>query len=253
MKNENVTLKQHLEQLVTKLQHLEDKRKEDLRKQDKEEKEMERGVQGGESCRGEGEGRVRAIAEMEKREKVTRSQREAGVGEEVLCVQGEKAEPCGEEMEPRLRGEAEGGQKDRNKREKEHEIQRKQIPSTTSSDIQQHLKSVEDTIAAKQACVPSGPDVELLTNLLQEAQEEADRQAALAQDLRSKLAEQSRKSWEAEQRLVVVEAELQRLKKAAECLGEARRQIEVRLNERIEELKWRMDVREILSSWKFGW
>ncbi|KAK1904507.1 Protein Daple [Dissostichus eleginoides] len=62
---------------------------------------------------------------------------------------------------------------------------------------------------------------------LLEAQEEAERQAMVAQDLRSNLGEQSRRSWEAEQRLVVLEAELQRLKRAAESLGDARRQIEV--------------------------
>ncbi|KAJ4945738.1 hypothetical protein JOQ06_023416, partial [Pogonophryne albipinna] len=67
----------------------------------------------------------------------------------------------------------------------------------------------------------------LLTHRLHEAQEEAERQAMVAQDLRSKLGEQSRRSWEAEQRLVVLEAELQRLKRAAESLGDARRQIEV--------------------------
>uniref|UniRef100_A0A3Q3JM14 Uncharacterized protein n=1 Tax=Monopterus albus TaxID=43700 RepID=A0A3Q3JM14_MONAL len=87
--------------------------------------------------------------------------------------------------------------------------------------------STEATSADHAVCSSSGANVEVLTNQLQEAQEEADRLATVAQDLRSKLVEQSRKSWEAEQRLVVIEAELQHLKKAAESLGEARRQIEV--------------------------
>ena len=83
--------------------------------------------------------------------------------------------------------------------------------------------------------------MELLTTQLQEAQEEADRQATVAQDLRSKLGEQSKKTWEAEQRLVVLEAELQHLKKAAESLGEARRQIEVCMYGWIEGSKWEVE------------
>ncbi|XP_033499925.2 coiled-coil domain containing 88A [Epinephelus lanceolatus] len=229
LKNENATLKQHLEQLVTKLQHLEEKTKEEGVKKPDREEEVERGVQGSESCRGEGEGRVKVMGVRERREEVIGTHREAGVGEEILHVEGEKGEPCDEEVESKRRGEAEGGQKDKEKKEKETQINQEQTAETT--EIQNHQKHVEDnteTTAVDQVvCSLSGPDVELLTNRLQEAQEEADRQATVAQDLRSKLGEQSRKTWEAEQRLVVLEAELQRLKKAAESLGDARRQIEV--------------------------
>ncbi|XP_044061105.1 coiled-coil domain containing 88A isoform X2 [Siniperca chuatsi] len=230
LKNENATLKQRLEQLVTKLQHLEDKRKEEgVKKPDREEEE--RGVQGFESFRGEGEGRVRMMEEKERRGEILGTQREAGVGEEVLHVQGGKGEPCNEEVESKRRGEAEGGQKDREKQEKEIEIKKEQTVVTTSSEIEKHTKNVDDdtepTAADQAVCSLPGPDVELLTNQLQEAQEEADRQAMVAQDLRSKLGEQSRKTWEAEQRLVVLEAELQHMKKAAQSLGDARRQIEV--------------------------
>ncbi|XP_041799953.1 coiled-coil domain containing 88A isoform X2 [Chelmon rostratus] len=233
LKNENDTLKQRLEQLVTKLHHLEDKRKEKrvnmpVREEEVEEK-VDRGLQGSESCRGEGEGRVRVMEARERRGEIIGTHREAGVGEEVLHIQGGKGEPCDEE-ESKRRGEAEGGQKDREKQEKEREIKKDQTTVTTTSEIPKHPNSVEDntaTTAADQAvCSLSGPDVELLTNRLQEAQEEADRQAMVAQDLRSKLGEQSKKTWEAEQRLVVLEAELQHLKKAAESLGDARRQIE---------------------------
>ncbi|KAM7417535.1 hypothetical protein PAMA_017260 [Pampus argenteus] len=232
LKNENATLKQHLEQLVTKLQHIEDKTKDErVKKSDREEAEKEeRGLQGSEYCRGEGEGTVRMIEEKERRGEIIGTQREAGVGEEVLYVHGGKAELCNEEIQSKRRGEAEGGQKDREKQEKENELKKKQT-LVTSSEILNHPKSREDnteTTAADQAvCSLSGADVELLTTQLQEAQEEADRQAMVAQDLRSKLGEQSRKAWEAEQRLVLLEAELQRLKKAAESLGEARRHIEV--------------------------
>uniref|UniRef100_A0A7N8WR62 Coiled-coil domain containing 88B n=1 Tax=Mastacembelus armatus TaxID=205130 RepID=A0A7N8WR62_9TELE len=138
---------------------------------------------------------------------------------------------CDKEVEPKRRGEAEGGQKDREKQEKESELKKEQTASSTTLVTQKHLKSGGDHTEAasgdQAVCPLSGPNVEALTNQLQEAQEEADRQASVAQDLRSKLGEQSKKTWEAEQRLVVLEAEVQRLKKTAESLGEARRQIEV--------------------------
>ncbi|XP_051810868.1 coiled-coil domain containing 88A [Acanthochromis polyacanthus] len=226
LKNENVTLKQRLEQLVIKLHHLEDERKEEnVKKPDREEDEkVVRGVQGSESCRGEGEGRVRMMEEREKRAEIIGTQREAGVGEEILHVLGRKGEACDEQIQTKRRGEAEGGQKEREKQEKVSEPEKDQTAATTSSEIQ-----VEDRTTPSHPAVGSlsGPDVELLTKQLQEAQEEADRQVMVAQDLRSKLGEQSRKTWEAEQRLVLLEAELQRLKKAAESLVEARRQIEV--------------------------
>lgn len=246
LKNENATLKQSLEELVTKLQHLEDKKKEEVKMPDREEEDkVERGVQGSESCRGEGEGRVRVLGLRERRGEIIGTQREAGVGEEVVHVEGGKEEPCDEEAESKGRGEAEGGQKDKEKKEKERHIKKAQTAvTTTSSEIQNHSQSVEDnteTTAVVQAVCPlSGPDVELLAKHLQDAQEEADRQAMVAQDLRSKLGEQSRKTWEAEQRLVVLEAELQRLKRAAESLGDARRQIEVWMEGRYIDV-WLMD------------
>ncbi|XP_030253023.1 coiled-coil domain containing 88A [Sparus aurata] len=230
LKNENATLKQRLEELVTKLQHPEDETKEErVRKPDREEEEekdeVERGVQGSESCRGEGEGRVRMMEQRERRGEIIGTHREAGVGEEVLHLQGVKGEPCDEES--KRRGEAEGGQKDKERKEKERGVKKEPTEVTTSPEIQDHPNSVEEDTAADQAvCSQSRTDVEPLTLRLQEAQEEADRQAMVAQDLRSKLGEQSKKTWEAEQRLVVLEAELQHLKKAAESLGEARRQIE---------------------------
>ncbi|KAM6952162.1 coiled-coil domain containing 88A [Lycodopsis pacificus] len=229
LKNENATLKQRLEQLVTKLQQIEDEKKvEGEKKPDrKEEMKVERGVQGSESCRGEGEGRVRMMGVRERRGETIGTPREAGVGEEVLHVEGENEEPCDEDVESKRRGEAEGGQKEK---EKEMQIKKEQTAVATNAEIQNHSKSIENnsetTAADQDVCSLSGADVELLTNRLQEADEEADRQAIVAQDLRSKLGEQSKKTWEAEQRLVVLEAELQRLKKAAESLGDARRQIE---------------------------
>lgn len=228
LKNENATLKQRLEELVP--EHLEDKRREErVKRTDRgEDVKVERGVQGSEFCRGEGEGRVRMTEERERRGEIMGSHREAGVGEEVLRVQRGKGETCDEEVESNRRGEAEGGQKDREKQRKEKGIEKEQTGVTTSSKHPKSIKDDAEVVAADQAvCALSGPDVELLTKRLQEAQQEADRQAMVAQDLRSKLGEQSKRTWEAEQRLVVLEAELQHLKKATESLGDARRQIEV--------------------------
>ncbi|XP_041653764.1 coiled-coil domain containing 88A isoform X2 [Cheilinus undulatus] len=221
LKNENATLKQRLDLLVTKLQHLEDNRQEE---------EVERGVQGYEYYRGEGVGRIKVMEERERRGEIIGGHREAGVGEEVLHVQGKIGELCNEKEATKRRGEAEGGQKDREKQEKERELNKEQASVTSSSEIQQHPESetenTEASAAHQTACSLSSADVELLTNRFQEAQEEAERQATVALDLRSKLGEQSRKTWEAEQRLVVLEAELHHLKKAAESLVEARKQIE---------------------------
>ncbi|TNN52730.1 Protein Daple [Liparis tanakae] len=219
MKSENATLMQRLEQLGTKLQQIEDERKEE----EEEEEEVERGVQGSESCRGEGEGRVRMMRVRERRGEHIVTQREAGVGEEILHIDGEEEELCDEEVESKRRGEAEGRHK-----EKEEEIQMKKERTALgrSSEIQHQPQRVEhDTEQA--VCPPSGPDVELLTRRLQEAQEEADRRAAEAQDLPSELGEQSRRSWGAEQRLEALEAERQRLKEAAEGLGDAHRQVQL--------------------------
>ncbi|XP_035017740.1 coiled-coil domain containing 88A [Hippoglossus stenolepis] len=233
MKNENATLKQHLEQLVTKLQHQEDQtREKGMTKPCREEEERrERGVQGSESCRGEGEGGVKMMEGRERKGEIIGTRREAGVGEEVLRIIGGKGEPCDEEIELKRRGEAEGGQKERERQERESGLKKEQPASTTTSEVQKHPQSIKDnaesTAAEQTECCLPAPDVELLTTRLMEAQEEADRQANVAQVLYSKLGEQSKKNWEAEQRLVVLEAELQRLKKAAASLGEARRQIEV--------------------------
>lgn len=213
LKNENATVKQRLEQLSAALQKSEEKWGEER---------VERGVQGAESLRGEGEGRVRVTEERERRGDLIRTPREAGVGEELLFVRGERGEKPQEEVEPSSRGEAEGGQKDREKQERGRGAEKQDAGVRKSSQDEADVPVGELTVNQQ-----PGPDVEPLTLRLQEAQQEADRQTQVAQDLRSKLGEQSKRTWEAEQRLVVVEAELQHLKKAAESLAEARRQIEV--------------------------
>lgn len=189
---------------------------------------------------------------MEDREKtgdIIGSQREAGVGEEGLHAQEGRCDPCEIEIQAKRRGEAEGGQKERHKWDKDGEPKEEQAVMTESSEIPKHPmedhSEVKDTNPAVFAL--SGPDVKLLTKQLQEAQEEVDRQVELAQNLRSKLAEQSRKTWEAEQKLVLSESELQRLKKAAESLLEARRQIEVRMRRKKTPCSWnsRSFIRQI--------
>lgn len=219
LKNENATLKQQLEQLVDEMQHLSSKRREGS--EEEEEEKVERGVQGAESCRGEGEEKMRLM--VERRGEIIGTHREAGVGEEVLHAQGVAEETPEKVVESHRRGEAEGGQKDREKQET------KDSGATTCAKAADSFQNNAAIPAAGQANTSlCRPEVELLTTQLQEAQDEADRQAQAAQDLRSKLAEKSKRTWEAEQRLVVLEAEQQHLKKAAESLADARRQIEVR-------------------------
>lgn len=230
LKNENSTLKQRLEELLRELQHLQEKRKEEGVKKPGRENEKEevvevvRGVQGSETSRGEGEGRVRLMEEREKRGEIIGTRREAGVGEEGLHVQEGKGELCDEEIKTKRRGEAEGGQEELEKQEKERKME-KAASETLKHPIEDDSETTE---THEDMCSSSDPDLELLRSRLQEVQEETDRQAKSAQDLRSKLGEQSRKTWEAEQKLVRHEAELQRLRKAGESLVEARRHIEVR-------------------------
>ncbi|XP_015240134.1 PREDICTED: girdin-like [Cyprinodon variegatus] len=224
LKNENDTLKQRLEELLMELQHLQEKSKEGGVKKlgrEKEEEEVVRGVQGSETSRGVGEGRVRLIDEREKRGEIIGTRREAGVGEEGFGVHEGKGEFCDEKIKTKRRGEAEGGQMELEKQEKEPKVE-----NTESETIKHPTEEKTDT-SETQPDVCSSSGLELLKSRLQEIQEEADRQAQSAQDLRTKLGEQSRKTWEAEQKLVLVEAELQRLKKAGENLAEARRHIEV--------------------------
>lgn len=227
LKNENTTLKRRLEQLLDELQHLGSKKGEGRKE---EEEVVERGVQGTESCRGEGEEKVRLMEE--RRGEIIGTHREAGVGEEVLHAQGVAGETPEKVVESHRRGEAEGGQKDREKQET------KDSGGTSCAMAADSLQNNAVIPAAGQAVTSlRRPDVELLSGRLQEAQDQADRQAHAAQDLRSKLAEQSKRTWEAEQRLLVLEAEQQHLKRAAESLADARRQIEVRTGAGV--LSWR--------------
>uniref|UniRef100_A0A4W5NK62 Coiled-coil domain containing 88B n=1 Tax=Hucho hucho TaxID=62062 RepID=A0A4W5NK62_9TELE len=235
VKNENATLKKSLELLLTKHQCIEEEG-------EKGEKE-ERGVQGSESSRGEGEGTARRGLDSERGANIIRTQREAGVGAELLHPEEKEVEVDDQVLKPKKReeeGEKEFGRARqikhvKNDREEDlgkADLNRKEIEDPNPATEEEKLpktkeRGEKEKSVEKDVCVFPGHDVERLASELQQALEQADRQASVAQDLRSKLGEQSRKAWEAEQRLVLLEAEGQRLRKATESLAEAKRQIEV--------------------------
>ncbi|XP_018593004.1 coiled-coil domain containing 88A isoform X2 [Scleropages formosus] len=69
---------------------------------------------------------------------------------------------------------------------------------------------------------------------VEQKSQEVEKQASLAQELRSQLAEQIRRAMGAEQRLSVLEAEALRLRMAAESLAQARKQIEALQTESLQ-------------------
>ncbi|KAM8848959.1 coiled-coil domain containing 88A isoform 1-T1 [Synchiropus picturatus] len=200
LKNENAALKERLTQLVTKLRNPKEKEVDEKEAEEAEMKIEKHRLLGSESCREEGEGTMREVEQREKRE--------SGVGEERLHIRGWMEEMCHVDLHSKRRGEAEGGQKDR---ERGPEL----------SDVVENVKQTENSRSEEPAAE------ELLTHQLQKAEEEADRQSVVAQELRSKLAEQSKKTWEAEQKLVLLQTEVQHLRRTAESLLEARRQVEI--------------------------
>ncbi|KAL2077397.1 hypothetical protein ACEWY4_026901 [Coilia grayii] len=229
IKNENTSLKKSLEQLKTKHKLIDT---------------LEQGTspewKKGGTPRGEGEGKdtkkdekLRG-EEQRKEDEIIRAKREEGEGEEVLHQKEKKKEEEVMKVKTKDRGEAEG----------EKEIEgRKESVSTCQQEVKEEdgnktegkaLKPDRVVEETKEMDPVPSIDTSLLTAQLQEAQEEADRQAAIAQDLRSKLGEQSKKAWEAEQKLVVLEAQTQRLRKSAEMLTEARTQIEALQSESLQ-------------------
>ncbi|XP_045580093.1 protein Daple isoform X3 [Salmo salar] len=248
VKNENATLKKSLELLLTKHQSIEEEgEKGEKEERGDNEERGERGVQGSESSRGEGEGTARRGLDSERGANIIRTQREAGVGAELLHPEEIEVQVEDQVLKPKKR-EEEGEKEIGRERDIKHvkndkeedlgkaDINQKEIedpyPATEEEKLpktkyEEKEKSVEKKSVDKDVCVFPGPDVERLASELQHALEQADRQASVAQDLHSKLVEQSRKAWEAEQRLVLLEAEGQRLRKATESLAEAKRQIEV--------------------------
>lgn len=161
--------------------------------------------------RGECEGNDTRREKHDGKEGVIKAQREDGEGGEGgNVILSEREKKVIDEMNSKERGEAEG----------EKEIERKKV-------ITEETSQTYSTEAQKTEEDKFSQDTLALHNQLQQALEEADRQTTLAQDLRSKLAEQTKKVLEADHKLVFLEAENQRLKKAAESLMGARKQIEV--------------------------
>ncbi|KTG31287.1 hypothetical protein cypCar_00036345, partial [Cyprinus carpio] len=203
LKNENSSLKINLEELRTKQQ----------RKDLEEERTASEGKEGKKPIipRGECEGNDTRREKHDGKEGVINAQREDGEGGEgSVVILSERKKKVIDEMNSKERGEAEG----------EKEIERKK-------EITEEASQTYSTESQKTEEDQFSQDALALHNQLQQALEESDRQTTLAQDLRSKLAEQSKKVLEAEHKLVFLEAENQRLKKAAESLMEARKQIEV--------------------------
>ncbi|XP_031442766.1 coiled-coil domain containing 88A isoform X2 [Clupea harengus] len=227
MKNENVSLKKSLEQLKTKQELI-----------NTEEKTKSPTGERTATPRGEGEGKdtrkeekLRADEER-KEDEIIRVTREDGEGEEVLYQKEKKDEEGVMKVKTKDRGEAEG---------------EKEIEKESDLTTQKEMREEEGTRKEHEALKPERKDEDKkevdhipsidtshLTAQLQEAQEETDRQTAISQDLRSKLGEQSKKAWEAEQRLVVLEAQTQRLRKSAEMLIDARKQIEALQSESLQ-------------------
>ncbi|XP_071268211.1 girdin-like [Salvelinus alpinus] len=248
VKNKNATLKKSLELLLTKHQSIEEEGEKEERGEKVE--RGERGVQGSESSRGEGEGTARRGLDSERGANIIRTQREAGVGAELLHPEEREVQVDDQVMKPKKRkeeGEKEIGREREIKHVKNYkeedlgkaDINQKEIEDPNTATEEEKLPKTKygeekEKSVEKDVCVFPGPDFERLASELQQALEQADRQASVAQDLRSKLGEQSRKAWEAEQRLVLLEAESQRLRKATESLAEARRQIEVLQAERLQ-------------------
>nr|XP_055034436.1 coiled-coil domain containing 88A [Misgurnus anguillicaudatus] len=205
LKNENACLKINLKELRTK------QKQEDLEedRRDSEGKEERKLI----IPRGECEGKDTRKDRQDGKEEIIKTFREDGEGGEAGdVILSERKKKVRDEMKTRERGEAEG----------EKEIQKKDI----TVEISQHSGDTQETSQKETGEDKFSQDTLDLHNQLQQALEEVDRQATLAQELRTRLAEQSKKVLEAEHKMVFMETENHRLKKAAETLTEARKQIE---------------------------
>ncbi|XP_076877467.1 coiled-coil domain containing 88A [Brachyhypopomus gauderio] len=215
LKNENSSLKRSLEELKI-IQRLEENEGEGSGR--KRERVISRG-----ECEGKDTGREEQTSQRKaQKEDMTRSQREDGEGEEVLLK--DRKEEAINEAERKQRGEAEGekGMEGRKEKTGSHLAQ-----GSDTLDVRRDAQQGEG--GGEVAETEEGrlsPEALVLASQLQQAGEEAERLAALVQELRSKLGEQTRKAREAEQKLLLLEAESQRLRKAAESLAEARKEIE---------------------------
>ncbi|KAK3565119.1 hypothetical protein QTP86_033175, partial [Hemibagrus guttatus] len=219
LKNENTSLKKNLEEL--KKTRLQEKQKE--RSAGEVEREIPRG-----ECEGKDMGKDEEADKREKRkEEMMRAQREDGEGEEVLLK--ERKEETTNDIATKERGEAEG-EKWTGTGKNKIEIMTPKEESKSDDKIPIQKGKQEEEVRKMEVDVEVDKlhrEIHALSTQLQQAVEEADQQANLVQELQSKLGEQTKKSRETEQKLALLEIESQRLRKAAESLTEARKQIEI--------------------------
>lgn len=189
---------------------------------------MEREIPRGE-CEGKDMGKDEEADKREKRkEEMMRAQREDGEGEEVLLK--ERKEETKNDIATKERGEAEG-EKWTGTGKNKIEIVTPKEESKSDDQIPIEKGKQEEEVRKMEVEVDKlHREIHALSTQLQQAVEEADQQANLVQELQSKLGEQTKKSRETEQKLALLEIESQRMKKAAENLTEARKQIEVSQN-----------------------
>ncbi|XP_051515017.1 girdin-like isoform X2 [Myxocyprinus asiaticus] len=230
LKKENSRLKINLEDMRTK-QKQEDLEVERTVTEGKEEKKeiIPRG-----ECEGKDTKREKEDGKEEREQDIIKAQREDGEGGEGgSVILSERKKKVIFEMKTKERGETEG----------EKDIDKKDVTEETSQPSEYNSEAQTTTQKEETEEDQFSLDTLILHQQLQQALEEADRQSTLAQDLRSKLAEQSKKVLEVEHKMVFLEAENQRLKKAAESLMEARKQIEVLQGESMQQEEELMRLR----------
>lgn len=189
---------------------------------------MEREIPRGE-CEGKDMGKEEADKRQKRKEEMMRAQREDGEGEEVLLK--ERKGETNNDIERKERGEAEGEKwTGTGKNKIENMTPEEESKSDDQISIQKGNQEEEEVRKMEVEVDKLHREIYALSTQLQQAVEEADQQAKLVQELHSKLGEQTKKSRETEQKLALLEVESQRLRKTAESLTEARKQIEVSQN-----------------------
>ncbi|KAI4904158.1 hypothetical protein NFI96_013825 [Prochilodus magdalenae] len=216
LKNENASLKTSLEELK-KIQRLQEKKREKERSPG----EVKRVILRGE-CEGKDMAREEEADRADKiKEDMKRVRREQGEGEEVRLR--ERKEEANDAVGPKERGEAEGEKEMERRREKTKD---KSTKDESKTEVQQPAQAQKQEEEVREMDESLRQEILALSTQLHQAMEEVDQQAVLAQELRSKLGEQTKKAQEAEQKMLLLETESQRLRKTSENLTEARKQIE---------------------------
>ncbi|TSK28113.1 Girdin [Bagarius yarrelli] len=216
LKNENTNLKRSLDEL----EKIETQEKQRERSSGVVERVIPRG-----ECEGKDTGKDEKADKREKRkEKLIRAQREDGEGEEVFLK--ERKEETNNDIEAKERGEAEGEKWTRIEKNKIESMTPKEV-SKSDEQLSVTEKEEEDVRKMEMEVDKLHREMYVLSTQLQQAVDDAGQQANLVQELHSKLGEQKKKTWETEQKLAFLEIESQRLRKAADGLTEARKQIEI--------------------------